>query len=242
MTALTLECQALRKDYGSDHALHGLTLSVRPGEIHAIVGLNGAGKTTLMRAITGMTSLDSGHLAVLGAANPGSDTWRRVGHMVEHPFAYPELTARENLTISTRLHGHEKHDASRLASTWLERFALDRWADRRSRELSLGNRQRLGLAAALCHHPEFVVLDEPSNALDPAGVVILRDAIVEGAAAGAGVLVSSHHLDEVARIAHSISVIHAGHVVGTLAPGGRDLEHAFFTMVHDYDAQQGGTP
>jgi ABC-2 type transport system ATP-binding protein len=105
----------------------------------------------------------------------------------------------------------------------------------RARRLSLGNRQRLGLAAALQHHPDAIVLDEPTNGLDPAGVILLREALVRRAAAGAGVLVSSHHLDEVARIAQRITVINSGRVIGTLDPHGIDIERSFFKLVHTDD-------
>ena len=102
-----------------------------------------------------------------------------------------------------------------------------------ARRMSLGNKQRLGLAAALQHDPDLIVLDEPTNALDPSGVILLREALLRRAAAGAGVLVSSHHLDEVARIATRISVIADGRMIGTLDPDGVDIERAFFALVHD---------
>jgi len=233
-----LELTDVTKIYGPERALDGLTLDVVAGEIHAIVGLNGAGKTTLMRASVGMLHPDSGVVRVFGsdpdAAGPG--TWARVGQMIEAPLAYRELTVRENLVAAARLHGLERGAAEATADRWLAAFDLGHWAARRANTLSLGNRQRLGLACALAHGPELVILDEPTIALDPGGVVIVRDALVASAAAGAGVLVSSHHLDEVARIAKRISVIHAGKVVGTLKPGGVDLEHRFFEMVREYDA------
>jgi ABC-2 type transport system ATP-binding protein len=238
-----LQLTALHKSYGSELALDGLTLEVRPGEIHAIVGLNGAGKTTLMRACVGMLRPDAGTVRVFGSSPDaaGSETWARVGQMIETPLAYRELTARQNLVAAARLHGLAPDAAREAASVWLDRLALTHWAERRSGALSLGNRQRLGLACALAHGPGLVILDEPTIALDPNGVVLVRDALVESAAAGAGVLVSSHHLDEVGRIAHRISVIHAGRVVGTLEPGGVDLEHRFFEMVHAYDAERAAT-
>jgi ABC-2 type transport system ATP-binding protein len=104
------------------------------------------------------------------------------------------------------------------------------------RGLSLGNRQRLGLACVTAHGPDLLVLDEPTNALDPAGVLLLRDVILQAAARGAGVLVSSHHLDEVSRVAGRITVVHAGRVVGALEPGQVDLERRFFEVVRDWDA------
>ncbi len=117
----------------------------------------------------------------------------------------------------------------------LTELNLHKYAAIRARTMSLGNRQRLGLAAALQHDPDIIVLDEPTNALDPAGIILLREALVRRAAAGAGVLVSSHHLDEVARVAHRITVINAGHIIGDLDPHGVDIERAFFALVHTDD-------
>jgi ABC-2 type transport system ATP-binding protein len=119
----------------------------------------------------------------------------------------------------------------------LAELDLARYARIRAGKLSLGNRQRLGLAAAVQHHPQLLILDEPTNALDPRGIVLVRDALRRRADAGAGVLVSSHHLDEVARIADRITVLNDGLVIGTLDPGGIDLERTFFQLV--YSATQG---
>jgi ABC-2 type transport system ATP-binding protein len=236
-----LAALGLYKRYGDLVALDRLDLLVEAGEVHAVVGLNGAGKTTLMASVVGQVAPDSGRIDVLGSDRRTArrELWARVGHLIEHPFAYPELTVRENIAAAVRLHTIPKADAERAAGVWIERFVLDRWADRRARSLSLGNRQRLGLACAMAHEPDLLILDEPTNALDPAGVLVVRDAIVERAQAGAGVLVSSHHLDEVARIADRISVVHAGRVIGRLEPHTVDLERVFFAMVHEFDERVG---
>jgi ABC-2 type transport system ATP-binding protein len=129
--------------------------------------------------------------------------------------------------------------ARRRAAEMISQLTLDRWADRRSRVLSLGNRQRLGLACALVHRPQVLILDEPTNGLDPMGVLELRGMLLSRSHhAGVAVLVSSHHLDEVARIADRITVMHRGVVIGNLDPGGVDLEHRFFDMV--YTAEKEG--
>jgi ABC-2 type transport system ATP-binding protein len=222
--------------YGDTAALERLDLTVEPGEVHAIVGLNGAGKTTAMKAILGQTRLDHGSVRLFGAASAGSAQFARLGAVVDQPFGSPELEVHANIVHAARLHGMSRAGAIRAAEHWIDRLALERWSGRRARELSLGNRQRLGLACAVAHAPDLLILDEPTNALDPAGVLLLRDALVEAASRGAGVLVSSHHLDEVSRVAHRISVIHAARVVGTLTPGQADLERAFFAMVRDWDA------
>ena len=114
----------------------------------------------------------------------------------------------------------------------IERLALGHWARRRAHTLSLGNRQRLGLACALVHDPRLLILDEPGNGLDPAGVRLVRALVQESAATGTAVLISSHHLDEMARIADVITVIHRGRIIGTLPPNGADIERQFFEMVY----------
>ncbi len=146
---------------------------------------------------------------------------------------------RESLVAAARLRGLSPADAADAAARTIADLALEHWADRRTRTLSLGNRQRVGLASALVHRPSVLVLDEPTNALDPAGILAVRRRLLAAADAGAAVLVSSHHLDEMARIAHRITVLHRGVVVGTLPPGGTDLERAFFAMVY---AAEGLTP
>jgi ABC-2 type transport system ATP-binding protein len=234
-----LELIDVTKRYGELHALDGLSLDVKPGEIHAIIGLNGAGKTTAMRSVVGHTRCDAGSVSLFGVdvRKAGPAEFARLGFVIDHAFAYPELSVRANITFAARLHGLERQRASGAADAWIERLELGRWADRRARGLSLGNRQRLGLACAVAHAPDLLILDEPTNSLDPAGVLLLREVLLTRAAGGAGVLVSSHHLDEVSRVAHRITVVHRGRVVGTLAAGESDLEHRFFEVVRTWDAQ-----
>ncbi len=117
------------------------------------------------------------------------------------------------------------------------KLELTTWRRRRAKTLSSGNRQRLSLACAMIGSPRILVLDEPTNALDPSGVVLLRHPLLELAQSGCAVLVSSHHLDEVARIADHISVLHRGHYIGRIDPGGTDLERAFFGMVYAAEAK-----
>ncbi|MDH6187773.1 ABC-2 type transport system ATP-binding protein [Streptomyces sp. CZ24] len=225
--SLTLADVGVRHPGGA--GVHGLDLTVAPGEIVALIGLNGAGKTTLMRLALGMLRPASGVVRILGrplGELPRAE-WAHVGQLVEVPSAYPELTTRENLQIAARLRGA----APATAEEALDEWHLGALAGRRFGRLSLGNRQRVGLAAALQHLPRLIVLDEPSNALDPAAVLLLRDALTRRARAGAAVLVSSHHLDEVARIAHRIMIMNAGRLIGNLDPVGADLERAFFARV-----------
>ncbi len=239
-TTTPLRAEGVRKTFGPERALDGVDLSLAAGEIHALVGLNGAGKTTLMRVLLGMTRPDTGRvlLDLPGTGGPvpvggvPAAAWAGVGHLIETPFTYAELTVTETVRAAALLRGVPADDAGRAAAAVIDDLALTHWAQRRTRTLSLGNRQRVGLACALVHAPRVLVLDEPSNALDPAGVLRVRRRLLVAADDCAAVLVSSHHLDEMARIAHRITVLHRGRVVGALPPGGADLERAFFAMVY----------
>lgn len=223
--------------YGPEAGIFGIDLTVAAGEVHALVGLNGAGKTTLMRTVLGMAPLASGSVHLDGVPLTGlpADAWRRVGHLVDHPFAYPELDVRTNLDLALRLNTPGAATSSATVDRAIAEMDLGRYAGVLARRLSQGNRQRLGLAAALQHQPTLIVLDEPTNSLDPAGVIALREALLRRADAGAAVLVSSHHLDEVARIAGRITVMNRGQIIGDLAPGASDLERTFFELVRADD-------
>ncbi len=236
-----LEARSLVRVYDDERAVDGIDLQVRPGEIHAIVGLNGAGKTTLMRMQLGMVRPTSGTALIAGVdvQAAGPEVWRQVGCLIETPFAYPELTVRENLRAAALLHGIDRDRIDTEVGRVIDEFGLGHWQRRRARVLSLGNRQRLGLASSLIHRPTILVLDEPANALDPAGVVFIRDLLRSSAAAGTAVLVSSHHLDQLARVAHRITVLHRGQIVGALDPDGIDLERRFFEQVYQDDLERG---
>ncbi|MHC6177695.1 ABC transporter ATP-binding protein [Glutamicibacter sp. X7] len=232
-----LSVRGATRDFGDSQGIFGLDLSVASGEIHALIGLNGAGKSTLMRVILGMLNLEEGYVRIAGVPvdHMPNDAWRGVGHLVERPFAYPDLTTRANLTLAARLHGVTRARIKPVVENALSEFALDRYEKLRTRHLSQGNRQRLGIASAVQHAPALILLDEPTNALDPAGVIQLRELLRQRAAQGAGVLISSHFLDEVARVADRISVLNHGRIIGALRPNGPDLERAFFELIRNDD-------
>jgi ABC-2 type transport system ATP-binding protein len=234
-----LEARNLVRLYGDERAVDGVDIEVRASEIHAIVGLNGAGKTTLMRLLLGMVVPTSGRALIDGvdARSAGPGVWRRVGCLIETPFSYPELTVTENLEAAALLHGVD--DVESEVRRMIDDFELTHWAYKRARALSLGNQQRLGLAAAMVHRPSILVLDEPANALDPAGVVFIRDLMRTAAERNVAVMVSSHHLDQLARMAHRITVLHRGKIIGTLDPRGTDLEQQFFDTVYRNDRERG---
>ena len=238
MTETRLRLRGVSRAYRGGAGVQGIDLTVLPGEIHALVGLNGAGKSTLMKLMIGMLRPDAGAIEILDQdiRTLRGTAWGRVGALIEYPLAYGELDGRTNLRLAARLHGVSPEAIPRLVEQVIDELDLGRYATVRARRMSLGNKQRLGLAAALQHRPDLIVLDEPTNALDPSGVILLREALLRRAAAGAGVLVSSHHLDEVARIATRISVIADGRMIGTLDPDGVDIERRFFALVHEATA------
>jgi len=230
-----VEARGLVRTFDDGTGVRGLDIWVAPGEIHALVGLNGAGKSTLMRLLLDMLKPATGTITIAGQRLDRTD-WTAVGHLVDYPLAYPELTCRQNLALGARLHGVAPAKIPGIVDAAMAELHLTPYAARRAAKLSLGNKQRLGLASALQHDPRFIVLDEPTNTLDPAGVILLREALLRRVGAGAAVLVSSHHLDEVARIAGRISVLNAGRIIGALDPHGVDIERSFFDLVHSDDA------
>lgn len=236
-----ITASGLSRSFGDEQAVDHLDLTVRPGGVHALVGLNGAGKTTLMRLLLGMLRPDRGTVTILGdrVGGDAAGPWGRVGHTLDSGFGYPELTVVENARCAALLRGLRPTAAGPAADAALDELGLTRWRDRPARALSSGNRQRLGLACALLDGPEVLILDEPTTALDPAGIVLVRTLLEQAAERGAAVLVSSHHLDEMARIADPVSVMHRGRIIGTLDPAGTDLERTFFALVLSADQAAG---
>jgi len=213
---LSIETVDLGKTYGDVRAVEHLSIQVAEGEIYAFLGLNGAGKTTTIRMLLGMIKPTTGFARVLQTrVRPGSrDPWESVGYLVEVPHSYPELTVYENLEVARRLHPGTPREA---VSRMIERMSLVPDADRRAGNLSQGNAQRLGLAKALLHNPKLLFLDEPANGLDPAGIVEIRELLLELAhKQGVTVFMSSHILAEVSRLAQRIAVIHKGHLLQEL--------------------------
>lgn len=211
-----IETHNLAKRYGDVTAVADLSLRVARGEIYAFLGLNGAGKTTTIRMLLGMVKPSAGEAQVLGTPIRlgGKKPWQSVGYLVETPHAYPELTVRENLEVMRRLRpGTERQAVAGI----IECMGLTPYANRRTGTLSLGNAQRLGLAKALLHNPQLLILDEPANGLDPAGIVEIRKLLTELAREqGVTVFMSSHILGEVSRLAHRIGIIHQGRLLQEL--------------------------
>ncbi|GAA1755836.1 ABC transporter ATP-binding protein [Kocuria aegyptia] len=215
MTAPALRLQGVSKNYGTLRAVDRVSFEVRPGQLYALLGLNGAGKTTVLRTVLGMVRPSAGSVTVLGRGLGDRSVRAEVGYLVEAASAYPELTVRENLEVARRLRRLGSPTAVQDA---VELFGLREHADRRARVLSQGNLQRLALARAMLHRPSLLVLDEPVNGLDPAGVVEVRTLLERLAREqGTAVLLSSHILGEVARVATRIGVLHRGRLLDEFA-------------------------
>ncbi len=220
---LTIETEDLGKRYGDVKAVEHLSLRVAEGEIYAFLGLNGAGKTTTIRMLLGMIKPTTGYANVLQTrVRLGSrEPWGSVGYLVEMPHSYPELTVYENLEVARRLHPGTPYEA---VGQIIERMGLAAYADRWTGNLSQGNAQRLGLAKALLHSPKLLFLDEPANGLDPAGIVEIRELLLELTREhGVTVFMSSHILAEVSRLARRIGIIHNGRLLQELNTA--ELEH-----------------
>ncbi len=211
-----IETNHLGKKYRRVTAVDDLSLRVARGEIYAFLGLNGAGKTTTIRMLLGMVKPTAGEAWVLGTRIRTGERkpWRSVGYLVETPDAYPDLTVRENLEVMRRLRpGTPRPAVDRV----IEQLGLATYADRRTGTLSHGNVQRLGLAKALLHNPELLILDEPANGLDPAGIVEVRNLLIDLVATrGVTIFMSSHILAEVSRLAQRIGIIHGGRLLQEL--------------------------
>lgn len=207
-----LELRGLTKRYGDTTALDGLSFSVDPGEMFGFVGANGAGKTTAMRIVLGVLEADAGE--VLWGGKPlGPRERRRFGYMPEERGLYPKMKVGNQLVYLARLHGLSTQRAKTAAREWMERLGVAERSEDKVEALSLGNQQRVQLAAALIHEPEVLVLDEPFSGLDPVGVDALSGVLAERAREGVPVVFSSHQLELVERLCDSVAIIGGGRLV-----------------------------
>lgn len=209
MTGTALHIDRLNKSYGDHHVLKDMTFSVQPGEIYGFVGSNGAGKSTTMRIALGVLAADSGEVR-LGDTPMNDDLRRRIGYMPEERGLYNKEKIADQLTFFGRLHGMAKHAAAAAADELLERLGLAERAEDKLEELSLGNQQRVQLAASLIHDPDVLILDEPFSGLDPVAVKVMSNMLIERASQGVPVLFSSHQLDLVQRLCDRVGIITAG--------------------------------
>ncbi|MDQ6797600.1 MAG: ATP-binding cassette domain-containing protein [Actinomycetota bacterium] len=207
-----LQLRNLRRRYGDVVALDGLSLDVPPGQLVGLLGPNGAGKSTAMRIALGLLRPDDGEVSWRG--RPVGQAERRCfGYLPEERGLYPRMRVRDQVVYFGRMHGLSRGDATASADRWLERLGVAARSTDRVDALSLGNQQRVQLAAALVHEPDLLVLDEPFSGLDPVAVDALSEVLAERAAAGTGVLFSSHQLDLVEDVCESVAVVDRGRLV-----------------------------
>ena len=225
-----LEIRGLTKHYGQVTALDGASLTARRGRLLGFLGPNGAGKTTTMRCIFGLAVPEAGEVCWEGRP-VDADARLRFGYMPEQRGLYPRMRVGEQLAYFGQHHGLSRRDATARANAWLERFGLADRTKSKLEDLSHGNQQRIQLATALVHDPELLVLDEPFSGLDPLGVATMTEVLRERAAAGVGVVFSSHQLDLVEEMCEDVVIVSRGRVVadgeiGALkaASGRRHLE------------------
>lgn len=220
-----LRTTALGKTYGHFKALNGLFMNVPKGAIYGFVGKNGAGKTTLIRLICGLQEPTSGEYMLYGRKNTQKDitkSRRRMGAVVETPSIYLDMTAEDNLKQQYRVLGLPSFDGLRDILTLV---GLEDTGKKKARNFSLGMRQRLGIAIALAGSPDFLVLDEPANGLDPQGIIEIRELILKlNKEQQITVLISSHILDELSKLATHYGFIDSGHLVKEMSA--KELEDA----------------
>lgn len=203
----------LTKHYGDVKAVNSLNLKVNEGEIYGFLGLNGAGKTTTIRMLLGMINPSEGQVSINNQLVSPNNTalWRDIGYLVETPYSYGNLTLRENLDLIRRL--RQIKDRS-VIDRIIKLLDLEAYANRKAKNLSLGNKQRLGLAKAMMHQPRLLILDEPTNGLDPFGIHEVREMLLNlSKKEGVTIFISSHILSEIARFASRIGIIHKGMLV-----------------------------
>ena len=211
-----IRTERITKHFGDVKAVSDVSLSVGKGEIYGFLGLNGAGKTTTIRMLLGMIRPTSGSAFINGTKVTPASTglWQKVGSLVEIPYSYPELTVRENLEIFRKLRFLPGGDHVRKI---IDKLKLGPYTDRKARNLSLGNSQRLGLAKALIHNPDILILDEPANGLDPAGILEIREMLNDlSRNKGVTIFISSHILGEISRFSTRIGIIHDGSLIREL--------------------------
>ena len=218
-----LQTNSLVKTYGKQNALDGLNMNIEKGSIYGFVGKNGAGKTTLIRLICGLQNPTQGGFTLLGRKNDSREIYKarkKMGAVIERPAFYSDLSAKENLRMQNTMLGVPADEG---VDELLQFVGLGDTGKKKAGRFSLGMRQRLGIAIALCGNPEFIVLDEPINGIDPQGIIEIREIIHKiNKDRGVTILISSHILDELARLATHYGFIDKGRIVQEISAA--DLE------------------
>ncbi|MBD8069583.1 ATP-binding cassette domain-containing protein [Bacillus sp. PS06] len=216
MTETILKATNVSKIYGKHKALDKVSIEIKRGMIYGLIGENGAGKSTFMRTVMGLISIDEGDIELFGESGMKGlqHARRKMGQSIETPSLYPELTARDNLKVQAANGGVSEREINDL----LQLMKLSETGKKKVKNFSLGMRQRLAIASTLITNPEFLILDEPTNGLDPSGIVEMREIILRLVTErGITVLLSSHLLDELSQIATHYGILHDGQLIKELS-------------------------
>ncbi|HWO98933.1 MAG TPA: ATP-binding cassette domain-containing protein [Bacillus sp. (in: firmicutes)] len=216
MSETILKATNISKIYGKHKALDKVSIEIKRGMIYGLIGENGAGKSTFMRIIMGLITIDEGAIELFGETGMKGLQYarRKMGQSIETPALYPELTARENLQVQAANGGVSEREIDEL----LRLMNLGNTGKKKAKNFSLGMRQRLAIASTLITNPEFLILDEPTNGLDPSGIVEMREIIQRLVTErGITVLLSSHLLDELSQVATHYGILHDGKLISELS-------------------------
>lgn len=216
VTETILRATNISKIYGKYKALDKVSIEIKRGMIYGLIGENGAGKSTFMRIIMGLITIDEGDIELFGETGMKGlqHARRKMGQSIETPALYPELTARENLKVQAANGGVSNREIENL----LRLMSLENTGKKKVKNFSLGMRQRLAIATTLITNPEFLILDEPTNGLDPSGIVEMREIILHLVTErGITVLLSSHLLDELSQIATHYGILHEGKLISEIS-------------------------
>lgn len=238
MSEYVLRTKNITKKYGNTHALENVSVEIKRGQIYGLIGLNGAGKSTFMRAVMGLISLNGGEVELFGETEEKmlALNRRRIGQSIETPAIYPNMTAEQNLEVQRIMSGVS--DKSIVKNT-LDVVGLDYTGKKKTKNFSLGMKQRLALAIALITNPEFLILDEPANGLDPEGIIEIRELLRYFAKEkGLTVLVSSHLLDELSQVATHYGIIDRGNLVKQLSAEELELESRRYVKIITNDSEK----
>jgi ABC-2 type transport system ATP-binding protein len=230
--AVAISAAGVSKRYGPVMALDGLTLDIRVGEVFGMLGPNGSGKTTFMRLLAGYLLPSAGRLTVAGldAVRDSLEVRRRIGYVPESAPLYPQMRVSEFLAFMARLRGLPEREVAGAVERVVDRLALGAVVDKPTRALSRGYRQRTALAQALIHDPDILILDEPTNGLDPRQIIEMRD-LIRSLAGHHTVLMSSHILSEVEKTSDRVAVLLNGRLLGVRAMADTpDLEGWFWSL------------
>jgi ABC-2 type transport system ATP-binding protein len=223
-TILTI--RNLTKHYGSLTALNDLSLTIEKGNIYGLLGPNGSGKSTTLGIVLNVVNKTSGEFVWFDGSQPIEDSLKKIGAIIERPNFYPYMTARQNLELVCQI----KNIPYTTISEKLELVGLTERQDSKFNTFSLGMKQRLAIASALLNNPEILILDEPTNGLDPQGIHHIREIIKTIASQGTTILLASHLLDEVEKVCSHVVILRKGKSLYTGPVEGMSASHGFFTL------------